>query len=241
VRLICFPNAGGGASAYRTWGFDLNEDVEVLAVELPGRDALSEEPPVRHWADLVNHVTDAITALDDKLPFFLFGHSLGGLIAFEVTRELRRRGACLPLSLLVSGRPAPSLGAVYPLYHLGDRDLLRELLHMDPETQAPLRNPAVFHELLPRLRADLEVCDHYVYEHEPPLTVPIVAFAGRSDPVGTRERIDAWRHETLASFVCHVFEGMHFFPKSAWPLFVKTLRAELHRMTPQLGRAVPPP
>jgi surfactin synthase thioesterase subunit len=208
----------------------LAEDVEVLAVQLPGREERSREPPFRCLYDVVCGVADAIVALDSELPFCLFGHSFGGLVAFEVMRELRRRKEHQPVGLLVSGRPAPSLGAVYPLYHLADDDLLRELLHMDPEIQAPLRTPAVFQDLLPRLRADLEICDSYAYNPEPPLILPIIAFAGRSDPVGTSDRIHAWQHETVGRFTCHVFDGGHFFLKSAWPLVANTLRTEMHRL-----------
>ena len=229
-RLICIPNAGGEPSAYRSWGDDLGKEIKVFAVHVPRSMERRHELPVRCWSELIRQVTDAILALDTDLPFFLFGHSFGGLIAFEATRELRHRCSSQPVALFVSGRPAPSLGAVYPLNQLGDDDLHRELINIDPEIQAPLRTEAVFQELLPRLRADLKVCDSYVYKQEPLLTVPIVAFAGRSDCVGTLERVSAWRHETLAPFVCHVFDGGHFFLKSAWPLFVNTLRAELHRL-----------
>src|ERR1051326_6546515 len=169
-------------------------------------------------------------ALETKLPYFLFGHSFGGLVAFEIVRELRRRATHQPLALLVAGRPAPSLGAVYPLNHLGDDDLLHELLHIDPEVQAPLSTPVVFREVLPSLRADLAVCDSYIYQDEPPLSIPIIGFAGRSDPVGTIERIYAWRNETVAPFVVHVFEGGHFFFRTAWPMFLAPLHSELHRL-----------
>jgi hypothetical protein len=40
-----------------------------------------------------------------------FGHSLGSLVAYEVTLELRRRGLPLPAFLIASSSPAPQLHA----------------------------------------------------------------------------------------------------------------------------------
>ena len=38
LRLICFPYAGGGASIYRSWAEEISGDIEVCAIQLPGRE-----------------------------------------------------------------------------------------------------------------------------------------------------------------------------------------------------------
>jgi medium-chain acyl-[acyl-carrier-protein] hydrolase len=53
VRLVCFPYAGAGASAFRLWPAGLPETIEVLAAQLPGREGRLRELPARDWKSLV--------------------------------------------------------------------------------------------------------------------------------------------------------------------------------------------
>ncbi|MDQ3951623.1 MAG: thioesterase domain-containing protein, partial [Actinomycetota bacterium] len=89
VRLFCFPYAGGSAATYRTWSDVLPPDVEVQAVQLPGREWRLKEEPFRSVFPLVEELA---VVLKDRFesPFAFFGHSLGALISFELARELRR-------------------------------------------------------------------------------------------------------------------------------------------------------
>jgi surfactin synthase thioesterase subunit len=38
VRLFCFHYVGGGASIFQSWLHKLPSDIEVYAVQLPGRE-----------------------------------------------------------------------------------------------------------------------------------------------------------------------------------------------------------
>ena len=116
VRLFCLPYVGGAASVYEPWRGAFGDDVEVCPVELPGHQTRLREPAFTH----VDALVDALaSALVDELdvPYALFGHSLGSLVAFELARELRRRGVGEPRALLVSGGPAPALPRVHPPVH----------------------------------------------------------------------------------------------------------------------------
>ena len=96
LRLICFPYAGGGPSLFRGWPLELSQQVEVCAVQRPGREARMKEPPIGDLRRLVVELADAIEPSLDR-PFALFGHSVGGLVAFEFARELRRRYGIEPV------------------------------------------------------------------------------------------------------------------------------------------------
>src|SRR4051794_36920377 len=98
-RLFCLPHAGGGAAAFRRWADGMAAAVEVVAVQPPGRETRFREPPFTDWRSLVVSLADALPA--DR-PFALFGHSLGALLAFELARELRRRGGPPPDHLFVA-------------------------------------------------------------------------------------------------------------------------------------------
>src|SRR5690606_30530844 len=128
LRLFCFPSAGGGASQYRLWAQSLPMDVELCPVLLPGREARMREAPARRLAPLAEALADGLSPLFD-IPFAFFGHSMGALLAFELARQLRRRGGPQPAHLFVSGRRAPQLPDPDGTLHtLGDAAFVREVL-----------------------------------------------------------------------------------------------------------------
>src|SRR3954471_14708509 len=96
LRLFCFPYSGTGALAFRTWQTNFPAEAEVCPVQLPGRENRFKEAPFTRLAPLVNALADALTPYLD-LPFAFYGHSLGSLVAFEVARKLRSRGAPQPV------------------------------------------------------------------------------------------------------------------------------------------------
>src|SRR5690606_13046892 len=108
LRLVCFPYAGGGISIFRAWPSALPAGIEVCSIELPGRDTRIAHPPLTSLPALVQEVRSTFDTLLDA-PFTLFGHSMGALLAFELTRSLRRDGLPLPAALFVSGHRAPHL------------------------------------------------------------------------------------------------------------------------------------
>src|SRR3954468_12228703 len=90
LRLVCFPYAGGGASAYWRCAAALPAGIELAAVTLPGREARLDEPPRENLAMLLPELLDALARY--RQPVAFFGHSMGALIAFELCRALAREG-----------------------------------------------------------------------------------------------------------------------------------------------------
>ena len=115
LRLFCFPYAGGAASIYRSWHQYLPADVEVCAIQLPGRENRVRERSYINLLELVNGLLPNLLPYLDK-PFALFGHSMGSLIAYEVAQQVQQ-GSRRPTHLLVSGRRAPVLPEPEILLH----------------------------------------------------------------------------------------------------------------------------
>ena len=106
LRLFCFPYACGGSLIYRGWPEYFGPDIEVCAVQYPGRENRIKEPPIERLPELIKWLVPGVLRFSD-LPFAFFGHSLGALVAFEVMRRLRREYALVPRQLLVSAHGAP--------------------------------------------------------------------------------------------------------------------------------------
>src|SRR5581483_5831846 len=101
VRLFCFPYAGGGASIFRDWSGRLPGHVEVCPVQLPGRETRFRESAFTHVSPLVTTLAESLRPKLDR-PFAFFGHSLGALVAFELSRRLLQDYELQPTHLFVS-------------------------------------------------------------------------------------------------------------------------------------------
>jgi medium-chain acyl-[acyl-carrier-protein] hydrolase len=233
LRLFCFPYAGGGASMYYTWPDELPAGVEVCAINLPGREARLAEPPITRLDPLVRALADALApALTGRFAFV--GHSLGSLVAFELTRELVRRRAPQPVHLLLSGRPAPQIPNHEPRIHaLPDAQFIEGVRRYNGMPEDVLRNPELLELVLPVLRADFAINETYEYRPGPPLACPISAFGGTEDADIPEAALAAWSEQTNGPATHQMFPGDHFYVFTARRDF---LRAVSRVLTDELRR-----
>jgi medium-chain acyl-[acyl-carrier-protein] hydrolase len=227
LRLFCLPYAGSGAWNFCTWPEGLPASVEVCSVELPGRATRLKELPFTELSLLVQAMAPALLSLLDK-PFAFFGHSMGGLLSFELVRLLRREYDRNPIHLFVSGRRAPQVGAqTPPLHTLPEAAFIEELRCLNGTPEDVLENAQLRQLLLPILRADFAVLETYQYRFEAPLDCPITALGGLQDSRVKYEDLKAWQEQTSESFSLHLLPGDHFFMHSAQPQVLQILSQSL--------------
>lgn len=239
LRMFCFPYAGGGASSYRGWGASLPSDIEVCPVQLPGRESRLREAAFTDPVELVKVLADVLAPYFD-MPFVFFGHSMGGMLSFELSRELRRRGKSLPQHIFVSGRRAPHLPAREEHIHdLPEAEFLVKLRELNGTPEEVLQHEELMRLLTPILRADFAINELYSYTDEEPLEPGISVFGGLGDKDVTREDCDAWRQHTRGRFRLRMLPGDHFFVNTAKDLITEAVArdlAELGTLAPQAGR-----
>lgn len=240
MRLLCFPHAGGGTWVFRRWGRALPPAVEVWPIALPGRGPRLREASLTRIDELARAAADALEA-SLELPFACFGHSFGGLVAFEFVRELRRRGAPAPLHLFASATPAPRRPRRLRAIHmLPDDEFLREITALGGTPSVVSENPELMSLMLPSLRADLEAYATYRYAPEEPLSCPVTAFGGAADSLVRAESLAAWSEETSAPCRVRMLPGGHFFVTTRRELLLSLLDHELRDPLARVG-APPPP
>ncbi len=227
LRLFCFPYAGGGATAFRSWQELLTRDAELCAVQLPGRETRIKEAPVARLSSLLRVLAPAMLPHLDR-PFAFFGHSLGTLVSFELARRLRREYAVEPLQLFLSGRGAPQIPDDRRAIHaLPEPEFREELRAMGGTPEGVLEHPELLRLIVPVLRADFAVCETYEYAPEPPLDCPISAFGGTEDFEVPAAHLEAWREQTNGPFRLRMFPGDHFYIHTARAALLAALNQEL--------------
>lgn len=227
LRLFCFPYAGGGASLFRGWEDRLPSEVDVCAIQLPGRENRQKEPPFTRLASLVEALVEVLLPYLD-VPFVVFGHSLGALIGFELAREFRRQNRSGLLHFFASGRKAPQIPRLEPaICELPDDEFIKEIRCFNGTPEAVLQNAELMRFYLPLLRADFSMYETYSYSPEAPLDCPITAFGGTRDCKVSRRDLMLWSDQTANTFALRLFQGDHFFVSSAQMALLKALSREL--------------
>ncbi|MDQ1831846.1 thioesterase II family protein [Massilia scottii] len=230
MRLFCLSYAGGSAASYYPWQAALDPAIEVCAIQLPGRGARLDEPPMRSLALVVETLAQVID-LGDELPFAFFGHSLGGLLAFELARYCQRRAGPVPERLFVSGSVAPRRRLLSRrLHELGDADLIAALRQYNGAPAAALDQPELMALMLPTVRADFALAADYEYRSGPPLALPVSVYGGDRDPHVAFDDLSDWQDETTETIRLHRFAGDHFFIQSARDAVLAQMQAELMQM-----------
>lgn len=233
LRIFCFPYAGGGASAYRAWSGYLPDEIEVVAVQLPGRENRIREARSTNLTATVRTLASVLSPYL-QLPFALYGHSMGALLAFEVARQLRREMEKIPVHVFVGARRAPAVPAQSAGVHdLPDAEFLEEIRRLGGVPQEVLQSQGAMRFFLPLWRDDFALAASYTYRSEPPLACPITAFGGILDDEVPLEDLEAWRSETSVSFALHTLPADHFFLRSHTPDLLHIITREFETQITQ--------
>lgn len=212
LRLVALPYAGGGAAPYYRWRQTLDSRIELVPIQLPGRESRISEVPLTDLCTLVTEIADAMTPVLDR-PYAILGHSMGATIAFELARELRRRNLRLPELLIVAASAAPhQQQAGQSMNSLSDEAFVAEMnRRFEGIPSAVLEHRELLQLLLPALRADMTLLENYKHQDESPLAVEILALGGTEDRAVSRTQLADWRRHTSANFSQRMFPGGHFF------------------------------
>lgn len=219
VQLFCFAHAGGAASLYRRWQQALPRGVAVIALDLPGHGLRRALPPHTDWPSLIESLcADWRARRDLSLPFAVFGHSMGSLVAHELLHALRAQGEAAPVWFGASASVAPSRRAS-ETHWLGctHQQLVDKLRSLGGTPEALLNDHDFIELLMPAFRADFHLCGTYpsVFPDasgRPPLDCPLTVFTGSDDPATAQaEKLAPWRDTTRGECAFHAFAGGHFY------------------------------
>ena len=158
MRLFCFHHAGGAASTFTGWQDELGPQINVLPVQLPGRERRVAEP---RFTDMGALVADLDRNLDPLLhaPYALYGHSMGAAVAYNLALFRAARGSSLPVRLMVGAYPPPDVPApIDKALELSDDQLTQWLVGIGGMSEWILRYPDWVRAALALLRDDLRVC-----------------------------------------------------------------------------------
>ncbi|OCQ21030.1 hypothetical protein A7985_14700 [Pseudoalteromonas luteoviolacea] len=214
VKLFCFPFAGGGTSTYANWAEKLSDDIQVVAVQPPGRSNRFFEPAFDSMGALIDDLLPRfIEQIDGQ--YMIFGHSLGSRVAYELITRLKKRGVQLPEHFFASGSRAAHLPCHDHEYHeMKDEAFIKKLEELNGTPKEVLENKELVNMILPTLRADFKIADSYRAEMKK-LPCSATIYSGRLDSSISMENLKAWRELFAEINAVKIFPGDHFFINSS--------------------------
>lgn len=223
--LYIFPHAGGSAQYYVPFANAFSSDIKRIAVQYPGQRGTHDLASFTSIPDLADGVCRMISPpepSDGQIAFF--GHSMGGLLAFEVARRFEVAGDPVAV-LFVSACAAPGrIG--YDYIPESDRGLLDAVSEMTGANPEFLENEEFAAKILPTLRG-LRAIANYDCPPEAVVSCPIFAFLGDDDEVATYEKVVPWSGRTTSQFTARVFDGHHFYLNDHLPDLVGDIEGKI--------------
>jgi surfactin synthase thioesterase subunit/acyl carrier protein len=249
ARLFCFPYAGGGVVSFRAWPQLLDDAVELVAVEPPGRGTRINEAAID---DLDTFVAALLPEMVDWLdrPSAFFGHCLGGLTMFATLCALPEKCARLVKYSFPCGVRPPHLLArrgnfednlLYdmmlrgfdlsvPPYAQTDEVFAAIIRRFDtPAADKMLEIPKLRKALLPTVRAEFGMAYNYKYRPVERFSFPICSFVGDLDPWVSEQDSAGWGDLTRGRFTNHVRKGSHFLMADDGEFILDTINSEFVR------------
>ena len=230
VRLFLFHCAGGSHLMYRGWERAFPADWDLCLVEAPGRGRLADLPLAANADELAAFLLPAIAPWLNG-PFALFGHSMGGLVAYDMTLRLAIADLPQPDWIGISARRPPDDPPPRPtiLHHaMSDAELRDGLRAMGGTSPAVLADPRLWAVMAPVLRADLRISDTW---RRPPtprfVPPPLSVFGGTADPCVPPDRLEGWRRYSPRFIGAHRFRGDHFYLHACLPELSRRIVADL--------------
>jgi surfactin synthase thioesterase subunit len=230
VRLICLPYAGGGAARYYTWTRLLGPDIQVLPVQLPGREVRYREASYTHLDELIGALLPAISPYLDR-PYAIFGYSMGAFIGFELIRAIRRQGWRQPGQFFLAASRAPQLEPPRPFIHqLSDTEIVEQIGRRYGQIPpAVLAEKELLDMYVRAIKADFTMIETYTYVDDAPLALPFIALGGEQDTMVTRAGLAGWQAHTSEDFRLVMLPGGHFFINEQQPALLRLVRQVLEQ------------
>lgn len=211
IKLFCFPYAGGSATVFNKWRTYLNPDIQLVPLELAGRGARFKESFYQSITEAVNDLYDRMD-FKTNLPYAVFGHSMGSILAYELCRKIAADNQKGPAHIFVSGMYPPHIKKERKILHkLPLAEFKEEIIKIGGTPQEIFENQELMDFFVPILKADYKIYETYEFlPDDTKFDCGITAFNGLSDKPTFAEMLE-WGKHTSDSSKLYQYEGGHFF------------------------------
>ncbi|XP_072169991.1 phenolphthiocerol/phthiocerol polyketide synthase subunit C-like [Diadema setosum] len=252
AQLICFPSVGEGPTMFAKWKRQLDDrNIQMITVQMPGWERREQEKPLQNFTDIVTKLADLILPTLIRGHFVFFGHSIGGLIAFELAHYLKENYNISPAHLFISSWFSPTLEYPRPedlkenghTYRTMQRIVNSHVDSSRPQTangnsfKFSFFEPSTFstarrkNALIPSIQAAIVMCKKYRHVHKDKLHCSLTVLGGKDDDFISPNLLDNWKKEIhpSARFQKILLPGKHMYILFASKPVLKEIMAVMEK------------
>lgn len=212
MELFCLPYAGGSSAIFSSWSRELNPHIHCVPIELSGRGRRFGDLFYADMKEMVNDVFNIITKDCELKPYAIFGHSMGGIVAYELAKKIEQNGLKMPEKVFVSAAHPPIHNKSKKWSKLPDEEFMERLNSLGGIESGLLHNKEFLDLYIPILKADFSILENYQFNHKDrSINSDLVIFSATNDQYISREKLNDWATFTSKEAIFHEFEGNHFF------------------------------
>ena len=161
--VFCLPGILGSVMYLYPLASSLGQCQRFYGLQTPGLDGLSTPETVE---DLAKYHIQALQQLQSTEPYQLMGHSAGGVVAFEMARQLEQQGETVAL-LVILDTCAPVLSQSNPYAHFTELNWLAKFIaDLEIQEHVDLNLSLLDLQALPNLETAYETALQRCQGHE---------------------------------------------------------------------------
>lgn len=208
-ELYLLPYAGGTSFSYSRWRFD--EGIDVHLIDYKGHGSRLKETLDSSFENLVDDVTKMILNQTDGKDVNIFGHSMGGLVAWDIVNNLRRKGISCR-NLIVSACVPPHLFNFEQYKVLATENGLLNFLKQEQRLSEKQIDSKMFREVVcPASINDYRLLTLYRRTKWEKADIQIACLYGNRDSMIDIQLIDKWHDYSSICFKMFEFDGDHYY------------------------------
>lgn len=210
TKCIILPCAGGCAANYNKYKHFLPD---VTIYEYPGHWTRYREGLVHSVSALVEDFVTRVIDAEQDMPLYLFGHSMGGIVAWSAVEKLLSMGVTVA-GLYIAACSPPSESGDFLREIKNDNDIKLFLAKIRQVPSKVLESAFFRENLLPSIKNDFQMIqnlsDGCIWS-ERKINIPITCFYGQDDSLVPYSNIQKWKEFTEKETRFFACRGNHFF------------------------------
>jgi external thioesterase TEII len=215
-QIVMFPFGGGSGYSYMSLIAAVDKDVEAVVINPPGHLFNKGKPLERMDAMVYLYLKELRPVLRNGCVFF--GHSIGGLVAYELCRDLEKEMNIKKLIISSVNPPHRVMDDVDLHAEMDTPTLIRKSSQLGGMPGIFAEEPELLEMFISGLRADLKTLERYTADKTGPgsdrtgpgiKTGAVILYSDR-DYIVEPAKLREWQHYVnCTEFI--KFSGDHFY------------------------------
>lgn len=208
-QIFILPFAGSSVKYYNKWITYFNENIQVELIEMAGRGTRKADTKYNNFDEAASDLFKIIKNKVNTENFYIFGHSLGAILAYEISLKFQNEELNLPKKLFLSGRTSPQYRFHENKESLSSDDIINELQMLGVEDITIYKHPRAGKYYMSLLKSDYNLVNTYCKSETILKKVDGSIFYGIADPFSVD--IDSWQDYFEKNLDIYSFSGSHFY------------------------------